>query len=128
MTTRDWITAEIRRIDKQIEVLQARRTLLTKQKPAQWLLQHALPGEKITLRNLDKIVVLARVIDLLKQTPLPKNGRSTSEISTHLREVVGVTVNDATLRSYLHRFKLERRIGYDDRAKKWSLLPAARKN
>lgn len=112
--------AEVKRIDAQIEMLQARRRLLMRQAPAQWLLQHMLPGEKANARNLDKLIALAHTKGFLQQGR-NSEGAETKEISAYLNNSIGLNIKPATLRSYLSRFKEERRIEYDDERRVWRL-------
>jgi hypothetical protein len=111
------IQTRIRQIDHQIQVLNGERAALTKERGASDLIKYALPGEKLTRKNITKLATLARIVDYLRFGP----SRTTAEISSHLANVTGSSMKAATLRSHLHRFKLHKQLIYNQENEKWSL-------
>lgn len=111
------ISRRLRHIRRQIEDLQAEEAVLKGLEPAGWLVQELLPNEKLSKRNVQMLIVLARVKDFLRQCGA--DGASTGEISSYLENTAGMQLNPATLRSHLSRFAHQGRIKSDKENRKW---------
>lgn len=125
MTNTQTTQSEVSKIEEQIKLLQAKRALLLKQQPSQWLIRHTLPGETINARNFDKLVTLAHTLGCLRQREKSEGatGATKKQISKYLNDAIGLNIKDATLRSYLSRFKEEGRLAYDRQSNVWSIPP-----
>ena len=98
-------------------MLQNERAILTKERGTSTLIKFLIPGERLTRKNAGKLAVLARITDLLKT----RTALTTREISSQLRLITGDSLNQATLRSHLSRFKEQGQLQYNEENKKWSL-------
>lgn len=107
--------ARLRQVNRLIRDLEAERDTLMGLGSSSWLVEHTLPGEKVTRKNVNSLIVLARVRDLLRES---ENGAKTAEVARHL-EQSGIELKPATLRSHLSRFAQQKRIYHDKERRIW---------
>lgn len=117
MTSTSAVQHRLRQIQRQILELRAEEAVLQDAAPAAWLIDSLLPNEKLSKRNVRKIIILARIKDYLLQKG--DAGASTQEISTYLERDAAIELKPATLRSHLSRFANEGRITQCKEARKW---------
>jgi hypothetical protein len=115
------INAEIDEIDAAVAQLLHRKQHLVGLRTKIWAEQCLRPEDRVTEKNAKKFDVLGRVHWALytREEGKPHGVRGLDLFS----QIERGDLNYQTFRSYLHRFKEEGRLAYDNRNGRWRLPP-----
>lgn len=114
------IDAEIASIDQRVAELLQRKRDLVRMKSRVWVERCLRPDDHVSEKNAKKFELLGYVYSAL--ATLEPNAREKGLTSQELfRRCEHHDVKYETFRSYLHRFKKEERLAYDQHRNSWKL-------